>query len=110
MDNMMIKCRIRRTADVRRIVHDTGVIRVGAVILLPQITYRNFLGLNIRSGNIPGRPGSPGKGGGKDIKTILILGKVSRAQPTISLILEGPILPDKPRISEYHNPRCCFIA
>jgi hypothetical protein len=64
VNNMLIKCWIGHTADVRRISYNIHVIQVSRVILQPQNTCMGFPKVNIRCGNQSGRPERPGEGQG----------------------------------------------
>ncbi len=64
MNNMLIKCRIRHTADVQRITYNIHVIQVSRVILQPRNTCMSFPKVNIRCGNQSGQPERPGEGQG----------------------------------------------
>jgi hypothetical protein len=47
VNNMLNKCRIRRPADVRRIIYNIGPIRVGGVIFNARIDRGFISGINI---------------------------------------------------------------
>jgi hypothetical protein len=67
VNNMLIKCWITHTTDVRRIYINVGVGRVSRAILKPWNTQIGFPEGNIRCRNLSGQPGRPGKGQGSYI-------------------------------------------
>jgi hypothetical protein len=67
VNNMMIKCRIARLSDVRRITYNIHVIRASGVILRPRNTRIGFPKVNIRCRSWSGQPDRPGDAPGPRI-------------------------------------------